>query len=608
MKAISNTENTEIGNRQSAISNLSDDMPTLSCCMIVKNEEEFLAQCLDSIKNVVDEIIIVDTGSTDNTVEIAKRYTDKVYFHEWQNSFSEARNYSLQFATCDWILQIDADEELVQEDILMLRQALKVADKKEGVNAIFVALYNELSSGQSKHYFQRIFRRGKAHYEGIVHNQLVYEGEAMATEIRFLHYGYNLSSEDMKKKHERTGDLLKNQIEENPTNTFARMNLVRIYRNQRLFDKAIDEARTALELYSDKMTSYQRQMIECDMANCLIQVGQHDSAEKICLQVLEGNPNNLDVTFALALVYQMTGRYQEAISRYRQFLMTQRDERRHTRFNLLIVDTYTSADKAWNNIGLCYQKTGLLDDAINAYQQAIDENPKRDAFYKNLSHVYLQKGEIDKSMDVLEKIIDMDMADDAVYFRLGDLHLRKEKLEQALEAYQKVVELNPNNISAYNRLGKIFIQMGNLEDAENRLEQVINLAPELGKVKKIDPLLVDTLIDLAKIKAKTGRKEESLEIINQISKSNPSDENIYLNLANFCIELEEYKKAVALFETYLKSNPTDSRALTDLATCYAKIGNYESAIIGYKASLRMNPTNIQAMRNLKALEQKISEI
>ena len=73
----------------------SDVNPTLSLCLIVKDEEEFLPRCLDSVKDYVDEIIIVDTGSTDSTVEIAKRYGAKVYHHAWENSFSKARNYSL---------------------------------------------------------------------------------------------------------------------------------------------------------------------------------------------------------------------------------------------------------------------------------------------------------------------------------------------------------------------------------------------------------------------------------------------------------------------------------------------------------------------------------
>ena len=90
---------------------------TISLCMIVKDEEEFLPGCLESVKEAVDEIIIVDTGSTDRTVEIAKSYGAKVYFHPWENDFSKARNYSISYATGDWIMYLDADEELFKEDI-----------------------------------------------------------------------------------------------------------------------------------------------------------------------------------------------------------------------------------------------------------------------------------------------------------------------------------------------------------------------------------------------------------------------------------------------------------------------------------------------------------
>ena len=87
-------------------------MPKLSLCMIVKNEEKFLAGCLESVKNIVDEIIIVDTGSTDKTIEIANSYNAKVYHFEWKNDFSLARNESIKHATGDWILILDADERL----------------------------------------------------------------------------------------------------------------------------------------------------------------------------------------------------------------------------------------------------------------------------------------------------------------------------------------------------------------------------------------------------------------------------------------------------------------------------------------------------------------
>ena len=86
--------------------------PRLSVCMIVKNEERFLGQCLASVKGLADELIIIDTGSTDRTVEIAREHGAQVGHFEWCNDFAAARNASIAPATGDWILFLDADEEL----------------------------------------------------------------------------------------------------------------------------------------------------------------------------------------------------------------------------------------------------------------------------------------------------------------------------------------------------------------------------------------------------------------------------------------------------------------------------------------------------------------
>ncbi|WP_338379141.1 glycosyltransferase family 2 protein, partial [Enterococcus faecium] len=91
-------------------------MVSVSLCMIVKNEEEVLERCLKSVYELVDEIIIVDTGSEDATVSIAQSYTDKVYFFEWCNDFSKARNFSYSKATKDYIFFMDADEVLPETE------------------------------------------------------------------------------------------------------------------------------------------------------------------------------------------------------------------------------------------------------------------------------------------------------------------------------------------------------------------------------------------------------------------------------------------------------------------------------------------------------------
>ncbi len=91
-------------------------MITISLCMIVKNEEQVLSRCLDSLAGLMDEIIIVDTGSSDRTKEIAARYTDKIYDYIWKDDFADARNFAFSKASMEYIYTADADEVLDDEN------------------------------------------------------------------------------------------------------------------------------------------------------------------------------------------------------------------------------------------------------------------------------------------------------------------------------------------------------------------------------------------------------------------------------------------------------------------------------------------------------------
>ena len=108
-------------------------MSTLTLSMIVKNEEKYLRDCLESVKNIVNEIVIVDTGSTDKTKDIAKNYNAKIIELEWQNDFSFARNIALKNSTCDWILYLDADERLNENSLNEIKK-LTETNEKLGIN------------------------------------------------------------------------------------------------------------------------------------------------------------------------------------------------------------------------------------------------------------------------------------------------------------------------------------------------------------------------------------------------------------------------------------------------------------------------------------------
>ncbi len=104
--------------------------PTLSLAMIVKDEENYLAQCLESVKNLVDEIVIVDTGSQDRTREVAKVFGARVFDFPWNGDFSEARNFSLSKAEGDWILILDADEVIAERDHGIIRELIRGVKRK----------------------------------------------------------------------------------------------------------------------------------------------------------------------------------------------------------------------------------------------------------------------------------------------------------------------------------------------------------------------------------------------------------------------------------------------------------------------------------------------
>lgn len=120
---------------------------TLSLCMIVKNEEEVLERCLQSVANLVDEIIIMDTGSTDNTVTIARKFTDKVFPFKWINDFSAARNAGIKQASGEWILILDADEYIQEENKQSLKDYLANLDTTQ-VHAVALPVYNILGDGK----------------------------------------------------------------------------------------------------------------------------------------------------------------------------------------------------------------------------------------------------------------------------------------------------------------------------------------------------------------------------------------------------------------------------------------------------------------------------
>ncbi|MBW2984381.1 glycosyltransferase family 2 protein [Candidatus Woesearchaeota archaeon] len=211
--------------------------------MLTKDEEKFLEKALSSVKEIVDEIIIVDTGSKDRTVETAKKFTNKIFFKKFENDFSELRNFSIEKATKDWILILDADEMISKNDLIKIKE---LVENNEYLGYAFIQRtyfnkpltkqwnYSESDSyEESKPYLgwiyrgiTRLFQNNKdIKFEYPIHETVIesikqLNGRILNSKIPIHHYSLLRDKDSIIKKNELYKKILKNKIRKFQKNKF----------------------------------------------------------------------------------------------------------------------------------------------------------------------------------------------------------------------------------------------------------------------------------------------------------------------------------------------------------------------------------------------------
>jgi glycosyltransferase involved in cell wall biosynthesis len=243
----------------------------LSLCMIVRDEEHFLQRCLESVRDWVDEMIIVDTGSSDRTRDIARQFTDRVYDFEWIDDFAAARNYALGKATGDWILVLDADELIASEDLARLRELIEDAPK----SAYFLTQlnysnnpfhsdwqpvaektpYSEEYAGYRPNPICRLFRNdGNIRYHGAIHEVVDKSLNTDDYAVLDLPIHHHMDSDPSKPVAERQLNylrLLEKTLAEEPSGrNYALAGAVCLFHAQN-YEKAIEYFQCAVELDHD---------------------------------------------------------------------------------------------------------------------------------------------------------------------------------------------------------------------------------------------------------------------------------------------------------------------------------------------------------------------
>ncbi|KUG04350.1 glycosyl transferase, group 2 family protein [hydrocarbon metagenome] len=247
---------------------------SISLCMIVKNEEEVLARCLDCVKGIADEIIIVDTGSTDKTKEIAGAYTDKIYDFAWIDDFAAARNYAFQQASKEYILWLDADDIIMEEDrikFLALKQNLDptIDSVTMNYNLAFDQYGNVTTSLRRNRLVKRL---NHFSWIGAVHEYLAVYGRIMDSDIAVTHKSEWHDSDRNLKIYEKrlaTGEVF------SPRDQYYYANELMDHKNYKKavewYQKFLD---SGLGWVEDNIATCRK------LADCFFQIGDPDNALK----------------------------------------------------------------------------------------------------------------------------------------------------------------------------------------------------------------------------------------------------------------------------------------------------------------------------------------
>lgn len=417
---------------------LPDRTPTISLCMIVRDEEQYLEDCLKSVAGAVDEIVIVDTGSTDGTLAIARRYGAKIREIAWQYDFAGARNTALEMATGDWVLVLDADERLKPESVPELRWL--------SYNPVEFGVICQIESqAERKKLVSPVVRFFRNHlgvrYEGRLHEQPNIPRRETALDmsgIRITHLGYDPSVIADRSKLERNLHIAQAQYAEAET-FHAVFNLTRAHWELGDYREAAGFAARA-----KSMTDYPADVLHASvMEIAAVASWDHEQALDLACALRDRYPAIPRTGFMVAKILEGLGRFGEA--------MVAADWRTNPEIAKYLSSDFTPADLSRPGTGLveaaqiytrCAIRLGRASDAIRFVVDAINVVPAPSPdLYEQVARLLLAAGCHQLAGEWLNKALKLDPGNPERWTLMATICERMGRADLAADARGNVAKL-----------------------------------------------------------------------------------------------------------------------------------------------------------------------
>jgi tetratricopeptide (TPR) repeat protein len=453
---------------------MNDNVPTLALCMIVRDEAALLPDCLASVAELVHEMLVVDTGSTDATARIAADFGARVIPFSWNNHFADARNVSIRDAQCDWILWLDADERLRPEEHDRVRKAVRAS----APYAYNVPILNQ--DRKNGHYSKghRLFRNHLGiRFSGRVHEQVSpsfpkRKQPVPDADFTIDHLGYNLPEEALAEKQARNLRLLTLARAQDPRDAYVRFTLGQAHLIQGEFEAAEREIKAALgerrgvrmrkSLPADIQAAAQ-----CNLANCALERGDRETALARCRASLQAWPEQAMAHLLAYRVHQAAGEPEQALRHL---------EKVETRLAPSLgshkrsaIDATVNQSELWSAMGQLCLILNQTERAETYLRKVETEGPDRAPVLAALAKCAVAASQFEKAKSYAEKALKI-RADDAGLREILSLaSLQQGDFDGAATHLAAICRQHPDNEAARKRLIGVLVKAGRRAEAEEML-------------------------------------------------------------------------------------------------------------------------------------------
>ena len=520
--------------------------------MIVKNEENFLEKCLISAALVVDEIVILDTGSTDGTIKIAEKFGAKIYHFSWTGDFSEARNKALEYVTGDWVLQLDADEELADENKSTIQQ-LMLRDDPVGYLTKIVNFVTMPDGNKEiiEHYAMRLFpKHPDIFYKQPIHEQISYRVECLDgshtvlpldrsfSPLTIYHYGYHKQLVKDRNKTNRNTTILKDILNKDNKNAFQHFNLGIALSEEEKYEEALNEYLTAIALEKPEISYYP--MILIYTSYIYTRLGRYDEALKHAMRATKLAPRLYDAAYFLGEAYRHLEKTEEAILQYEKAMQIYNEQNNEEDYNV-ISDPGTGTWKPLNQTGAIYFRLGEYEKALNYIEKAISIKPDSLCILHNLGNLHLNCLRIEKAEEMFKRAYNISWK--SSYEEILNCYLLQKKWS---DVDTLLLELQKNlPLTEWLSLeARVAIQMQNWQRAQVALETLISQKPSAASYN-----------ELGMIYLRDGWLKEGENAYKEAIKLETSFTPARLNLSKLLFSEKKYEEALSTLEPIMLNDP-----------------------------------------------------